>query len=261
MTAKEKLEEYGFIEVGDWHKTNSIKTKINYHLDENAKNQEDLNYAFVEGDKVFYIGVTTNTLLQRMNGYKNAKASEKDKYGKVEASTNKKVYQHILKRLNNKKKILIYALPELNLGDYEGLRISPVSGIEHSLIREFDNGELLNNRAVKPEKIKKVKSNFISEDGKEFEMELRKEYYHKGKIGFKKKSSQLLPNETGVLMNIHIINEMILTGTFTRSGDTLTVNGKKPLATWYQNNFKLNDKVLVTIKDKNNLELNKVNRN
>ncbi|RED42922.1 hypothetical protein DFQ10_107107 [Winogradskyella eximia] len=258
MTPKDKLEGYGFVNVGKWFKTTNEKKRIDYSLDDGAKNQEDLNYAFVEGDKVFYIGVTSNTLSKRMNGYKYGKASEKDKYGKVEASTNKKVYKRILDLLNKDKEVEIYILPELNLGEYKGLKVSSVSGIEHSLIKDFDNGDLLNNIATKTNKVKQGSSKYISEDGKEFEMTLSKEYYNKGKIGFKKRSEHLLPNDTGVLMNIIIKDEMILQGTFTWSGKTRSINGKKELIKWYSDNFKLDEKILVKILDSRNVELSKV---
>lgn len=261
MTPKEKLEEYSFRKVGNWLKTNSNKIKINYYLDDDAKNQEDLNYAFVEGDKVFYIGVTSNTLSIRMNGYKYGKASEKDKFGKVEASTNKKIYKRILDLLNKGKKVDIYILPELDLGEYKGLKVSSVSGIEHSLIKELDNGDLLNNIATKTNKVKQGSSKYISENGGEFEMTLSKEYYNKGKIGFKKRSEHLLPNDSGVLMNIIIKDEMILQGTFTRSGKTKYINGKKELIKWYSDNFKLDEKILVKILDSKNVELSQVQKN
>ncbi|MDX1279222.1 hypothetical protein [Oceanihabitans sediminis] len=259
MTPKQKLESYGFIKVGYWVKTNSAKTKIDHHLDENAKNQEDLNYAFVEGDNVFYIGVTTNTLFKRMNGYKYGKASKKDTYGKVEASTNKKVYKRILELRNEGTEVEIYILPELDLGEYKCLKVSSVSGIEHSLIKEFDNGDLLNKNVTNSkDKEEPVKSNYISDDGKEFEMPLKKEYYNKGKIGFRMKSSHLLPSTSGVEMIVVIEGEKKIKGTFTRSGKTKSFNGKKKLKKWYLDNFKLDEKVLVKILDCRILELSKI---
>jgi len=259
MTPKEKLKGYGFVYAGEWLKTTDKKKRLDYSLDDTTKNQEDLNYAFVEGDKVFYIGVTTKKLYKRMNGYKYGKTSEKDKYGKVEASTNKNVYKRILDLLNKNKKVEIYILPELDLGEYKCLKVSSVSGIEHSLIKEFDNGDLLNKNVTNSkDKEEPVKSNYISDDGKEFEMPLKKEYYNKGKIGFRKKSSHLLPSTSGVEMIVVIEGEKKIKGTFTRSGKTKSFNGKKELKKWYLDNFKLDEKVLVKILDCRTLKLSKI---
>lgn len=141
MTPKKRLEKYGFCKVGYWKIADRDKEQIKYHLDDEAKEYSDLNYALVKEDKVFYIGSTRGELSERM---KNLNSGKNDSAG----GTNKKLYEHILSKLSNNFNIEIYALTNSDFNNYNDLKVSLASGIEYSLIKEFDNGDLLNKWGV-----------------------------------------------------------------------------------------------------------------
>lgn len=247
-----KLLEYGFVPTGFWGLTYKQKTPLAFYIDEELALLSEVLYAFVANEQVIYIGITSNSLRERMKGYKYGKKSARDSE-KIEASTNKKLHKVILGKLKENKTIDIYVLHKPSLGEYMGLSISPISGIEHSLIKEFDEGQLLNDRGKKStRKVKKQKK-----DGNRFQMTLLKEYFNKGKIGFGKASIPFLPKQSSVPMVINLGKRTII-GTFTISGNTVSVNGKKDLKEWYASNCKLGDKVWVEIIDHKNIKLTKL---
>ena len=88
----QELLEIGFIKVGEWSLDNGFHHTITTRL-----NQRNLLYSFTCDSSLLYIGKTTDTLKSRMNGYKNAGASQK---------TNIRVKGKIIEILQNKNKTI-----------------------------------------------------------------------------------------------------------------------------------------------------------
>jgi hypothetical protein len=254
----DQLVPYGFEKVGFWYRTENEKVPLGFEISAENLEKTELIYAFTSADSVRYIGVAGNNLKERMNGYKYGKSTENLRNKKVEASTNKKLHKYIMDVLGQNHEVDIYILCVSNLGYYKGLKISPVNGIEHSLIKSFDNGNLLNDRGTKVNKKATVGSKKNDSNGQVFKMPLGKEYYLKGKIGFKKPSDSFLPSETRVEVEILDAESIrICQGVFTRSGKTLYVNGKQELKDWFKKNFNQGDEVTVTIINPKKIVLSK----
>ncbi len=120
----EKLENIGFIKVGEW------KINDNYfsHTIEEYLTEKKMIYSFVSENDVLYIGKTTDFLKNRMNGYKNPHISQK---------TNFRVKAKIVELLNNANEVSIYILidkTEFKFGDYI---LCLASGLEDVLIADI----------------------------------------------------------------------------------------------------------------------------
>jgi hypothetical protein len=255
-----QLTDYGFKPVGEWIWNNKKPGQITFNINEEALDKTELIYAFTIGDTVRYIGVTTTSLKKRMNGYKNAPEPKDGANKKGLPTTNIKLRKFIIQELKNKNIVKIQILCEQSLCLYQGLKISLVSGIEHSLIDAFNEGDLLNERGVKTtkEKNKSIIDKPYSNLG-EFNLSLGKEYYLKGKVAFPLACNSLLPQGSGVPVKIKLLGEdEPIDGTFTRSGTTLAINGKVGLQIWYKKNFSQGDKIGVRITDETHFELFRV---
>jgi len=116
------LEQYGFIEVGEWHLSNS---EIKPTLDKLAN--ERVVYAFVVDDEVKYVGICDSpktTLKKRMGSQRY----------------NKCMPNLIKKEKEAEKVVKIFALkPEES--EYKGLRVDLVRGLEYPLISQLNNPE------------------------------------------------------------------------------------------------------------------------
>jgi hypothetical protein len=88
------LLKLGFRHVGDF---SLREQEVQFSLTE-CKHEKGV-YAFLDNQKIVYVGVTKNTLYARMNGYKNPGPSQK---------TNKRIKPRIVQT----GKVQIYFLPE-----------------------------------------------------------------------------------------------------------------------------------------------------
>lgn len=129
-----RLSAIGFVKVGEWDfKDQAFKHTISDHL-----NQKNILYAFACGDEPLYIGKTTNTLRNRMTGYKNASSSQK---------TNVRVKDRILELLNSEKRVDIYVFLDDAKLNYKGYNLCLASALEDTLISQIQ--PKWNDRGIK----------------------------------------------------------------------------------------------------------------
>lgn len=242
------LLRIGFIKVGYWELDQN--SEIKFEIANEYLSTEHLLYAFECDERVKYIGITEVSLKNRMINYKNA-TEKKDTSG----STNKKVNKSIRDLLKLKKEVYIYILKNEAPCDYFGFSISLATGIEKSLISAFDDGNLWNSRGVKNTQTldKKVKSN-TGLKSNQIILKLGKEAL-KGWIIFKKEVDHLLPIESDDMDIFY--KEEVIQGYFTRSEPNIKTNGKKRLKEIFNTDFTLDDKILITILNPNEVVLEK----
>ena len=135
MKTIENLVEIGFFKVGYWYINNNDKLsfEINDILNLNINH---LLYSFESNSIVKYIGSTEQTLKERLNNYKNG-------YNKSSGSTNQKVYNKIIDTLKDGFTVNIWILKDKAPCTFKGYEISLATGIEKSLIKEFNLKENL----------------------------------------------------------------------------------------------------------------------
>ncbi len=119
----ENLINIGFVEAGEWLKTNN-KSGIDYIL-RKFNTETKILYAFISESKVYYIGKTDNSLHTRMNGYKNANGTQ---------TTNIRVQAELKKLLQDQKAVQIYVLVDNFKIMHFGVEIRLAAGLEDNLI-------------------------------------------------------------------------------------------------------------------------------
>lgn len=130
-----KLNNYGFVEVGEWKLAERLKSGIRFSL--NKFEDERVIYAFVVNDETKYIGIcekSTTTLKDRMGRYKSLEGGSK---GSGRKSTNERIAIEIKDCLNHGKAVKIFALKQGSLIQYKGLNVDLVKGLENPLIEEL----------------------------------------------------------------------------------------------------------------------------
>lgn len=258
----EKLKKIGFIEAGYWHMG---KMGLIFHLDDVMKIKNEVVYAFVSANDVYYVGKTDATLHGRMSNYKSGK--EENKSG----ITNKNVRSKINEILVLGGKVEIYVLSDIEL-NHEGFKVSLSSGIEPSLIKALDpnlrwnarhTGSNHKNKTSTPIIVDMPESTVvkpISKSTNTIICKLGKEYYSKGIFAFGSEvNNDLLPKEGDTIVSIRIQgSQNMLKGTYITSGNRRFVIGHSELADWYKNNFKHGDPVQVEIISKIKYGLSKI---
>ncbi len=115
------LLSLGFEFVGEWAlENNSLK----FHLSKCAS-ERNILYAFIVQGIVNYVGKSTMSLNQRMNGYRNPGPSQ---------TTNIRNHKLILDVLINKKRVEIFALVPKEEVFYKGFQINIAAGLEDNII-------------------------------------------------------------------------------------------------------------------------------
>ncbi len=120
-----ELNNYGFVEVGEWKLEESLKSGVAFELYNFQK--ERVVYAFVVDDEVKYIGVcdnTSTTLKDRMSRYQSQQG----------AGTNERIANKIKDCLKRGKAIKIFALKPESTLQYKGVNVDIVKGLENPLI-------------------------------------------------------------------------------------------------------------------------------
>ena len=211
----EDLKNIGFWYVGYWIKND--KDKLNYQINKEDLIKENLLYAFESDSIVRYIGITENTLKNRMSLYKSGHNE------KSSGSTNKKVYKQIKELLENKKDVNIYILKDVAPCTFGGYEISLATGIEKSLIKAFDfKKSLWNKRGVKNETPERPKNKINSKNVIVMEKDCINGIYIKkkasesnlkGKINLGKIPVESLPN-FGDIVNIYLDGEEVFQANF-----------------------------------------------
>ncbi|NLD98497.1 MAG: GIY-YIG nuclease family protein [Fibrobacter sp.] len=122
MNNLEKLKKIGFEHVGSW----SI---CDNKLDPNlicAQNEKNVLYCFVIGNKIKYIGKTTQELKKRLYSYINPGPTQH-----TNINNNKK----IVEELKVGKIIKILALTKTKPIMYKGIALNIAAGLEDNLIQ------------------------------------------------------------------------------------------------------------------------------
>ena len=120
-----RLTDIGFHKVGEWKLIDGVLT---LHIDDEFTCQNVL-YAFIYGQQVFYIGKTTQTLSKRMAGYLNPGVTQ---------STNIRNNCNLIKLLQYADMVDIYSLPDSGMLKYGQFNINLAAGLEDSLIRAIE---------------------------------------------------------------------------------------------------------------------------
>lgn len=258
MKTIKDLEKIGFQYAGKWFLPDN-SNKISFELINDVQLVEDVLYAFISNDIVKYVGITEKTLKARMINYKSGH-EENNSSG----STNKKVNQEIKRLLLKKIEVLIYCLKGFAPCDFFGYRISLSTGIEKSLIQNFDENNnmwnirgVANNSNLKNSSIIKTQKTTSLLLNNQTIVKVGKESINKGFILFKNDINQLLPIESEG-MDIHY-KDKILSGWFTRSQKNKKVNGYNELKLIMNSDFKFGEKILVTILNPNEIKIEKYN--
>lgn len=239
------LTDIEFKKVGSWTLTNNyFNHNITSHLAERG-----LLYSFVSNNIVLYIGKTTDTLKNRMNGYKNAAGSQR---------TNIRVKGKIIEFLNASKPVDIYILlDKVNL-TYKNYKISLASGLEDNLIAALKpEWNFRGNIRIKEQELPGENDSTIIEASlnienktKTVEITLGQEYWSKGFFNFSKTELPLLPDKpTKVTLLLGHNDDFLTVGHFhfaTRQNQP-RVRGNKGLKLWFQENYRQGEKIKIDI--------------
>ena len=127
------ISTYGFILVGQWINSATVKSGITYKL--TTLSSERAVYAFVVDSTPKYIGICekdTTTLKDRMGRYKNQQGG-----GGSSTSTNERVSINIKQMLDQGKIVEIYALNPSQKDIFVDLQVDLVKGLENPLVAIF----------------------------------------------------------------------------------------------------------------------------
>jgi hypothetical protein len=253
MKTIKDLEEIGFKKAGNWFLN---ENKISFNIKNELLPIEDVLYVFESEGVVKYIGITERSLRARMINYKSGHEENK-----TTGITNRLVNKNIKNLLINQNKVFIYILKGEALCDFFGYNISLSTGIEKSLIKSFDyNSNLWNSRGVKNQNSSKTNSTKLETKIKNISknqtiVNLGTEAYNKGFISFKNEIDHLLPLESEG-MDIHY-KDIKISGWFTRSYQNKKVNGYSELKEILNRDFNINDRILVTVLNPNEIKIEK----
>jgi hypothetical protein len=120
-----RLLNIGFKKTGYWYLENDC---IKFQLDI-MQNSKNILYAFICDGEVKYIGKSTRTLKQRMNGYQHPGPTQR---------TNILKNRNILNLLKEKKAVDIFVLPDNGLLHYGTFHVNLAAGLEDDLIRQIN---------------------------------------------------------------------------------------------------------------------------
>ena len=123
------LQEYGFIEVGQWRLKDSVKSGVTFKVDRYQNDR--VIYAFVVDGNPKYVGIcdkSTTTLKDRMSRYR----------GRVGGGTNERIASAIRGELERGSTVKILALRPHRSIQYRGLHIDLVKGLENPLLKAID---------------------------------------------------------------------------------------------------------------------------
>ena len=243
MKTIEDLEKIGFRNIGYWFIND--KDKLQFEIfNSNDLLISHLLYSFESNSIVKYIGITETSLKQRFGNYKSGSLS-------TSGSTNRNVYRKIYETITNGFKVNIWMLKENAPCNFKGFEISLATGIEKSLIREFDLKEnLWNSRGTKngliinKKQSKIIDTDTIMEKDKT-QLKLGIEA-RKGWLIFKNDVNDILPEES-THMEIFYKDLVIKGCRFTRSQNNKKINGGYELKRIFETDFKELENVKVTI--------------
>ncbi len=240
-----RLTDLGFREVGEWHLSEG---KFDYNLRMHS-DKKGLLYSFISKKEIFYIGKTTDTLKNRMNGYKNASGSQR---------TNIRVRAEIIKLLTSQQKVSIHILLDNANLSYQNLRVSLAAGLEDNLIDFIKpTWNYRGHNRIKEQELPPENKNIVIEnlqpvlgEGKTVIIRLEKTYWLNGFFNFSKSDIKRLPKKAiNVILLLGSSDEFLIPGRFlfaTKNGQP-RVLGNKALKVWFQDNFRQGAEIRVDI--------------
>jgi len=246
----EDLLTIGFENVGEWKLNHN--NRIYFDIEPEYLDLEHLLYAFECDSIVKYIGITENTLKNRMDLYKSG-------HNESAGQTNKNVYKKIKNLLELKKIVRIYILKKEANCDFFGYKISLATGIEKSLIKAFDiNNNLWNSRGTN---IKSKKENFQKNIIKDNDCKNRYDlikvatisHLKYGIINLGEVPKEYLPN-FGEIVNVYL-GEIVFQANFIngnqQDGNNPRINSVT-IGRWLdENNINVDDKFYIKICNNN----------
>ena len=253
MKTQEKLLGLNFINIGNWKVSNDllspqISSEFSYEID--VPNSLYIFYNNEE-DKILYVGKTTQTLKKRLYQYTRGNGK----------STNQKVNKNIKKTLAKSNSISIWVLNDNYPFSWGPYNINLAAGLEDSII-EMENPPW-NGKISETEENEKLV--LISEDD---DVELNKPYIFLtmqrtyltiGSINVPSRLSDFLgkhdeeiqiffekkPNDSIKLK----INRNAV------KNHAVRINPNKVILDYFQNHYKLGDKVKIEITNKNQINI------
>ncbi len=245
LSKMQRLTDIGFKKVGNW----TLKNGSFNHTIVNHLKSKDLLYSFICEKAVLYIGKTTDTLKNRMNGYKNASGTQK---------TNIRVKRKIIELLEASKSVEIYILLEDINFTYKNYKLSLASGLEDNLIASikpewnFIGNNRIKEQAIPSEDEKVILENTIDPQVaiKTCEFKLGETYFKNGYFNFPSKEKDFLPTKaTEVIIILGKNSEFITNGNFcfANKQKQLRVFGKEALKQWFHDNYEIGALVRIDI--------------
>jgi hypothetical protein len=275
----EVLLNLGFVDIGRWVPSGDY---IAHQLDgENASANEALLdarnalYAFVEGDRVLYIGKTARSIRKRYRGYCRPGMRQ---------ATNKRCHGNIKAALSQGTEIRIFAFAPITHLRYADFEINLAAGLEDSLIREFDppwNGkddkgrqpisEDAEREEAEEAEVEKPDAASASDILPEpqasspapvpFSVALGPTYFNKGFLNPGVDASRHLGNDAEpVRVLLGDANNVVVSKinrTANSSGAVRVVGGNSQIARWFQDNFHEGDTVQGRVIDRHTILLSR----
>lgn len=247
MSDIREIESLKFIKIGYWE---SVNNEISFKCeDENFLKINNVVYAFVDKneERIKYIGKTTVSLEKRFYGYIKGHGQ----------STNKKNKNNILKSLQNKKPIDIYALFDQYPFNWGKFNINLAAGLEDSLIAEFYPDWNGGRTETETREISDLKNLRMNHSQNIFTIKLGETYFNYGYINPGVKYSHLLGHD-GEQLTIKHQNNVITTCNINRTANgsprLVRLHGGRPLVEFYHlRNFSLGQIIQIEILDKNTI--------
>jgi hypothetical protein len=253
-----ELLNIGFIKIGQWVLSDGV---IKVDITSNSK-EKNLLYCFVLDNKIKYIGKTTRTISERLNGYLNPNESQR---------TNVRINQKIHKVLKKGVNIDIYIFSHNGLLKYGNFEINLAAGLEDSLIKELQpkwnkNGKtedsFKKDKVITPKSKREtlIINNKITPDRK-FNIIIGQAYYYQGFFNVGVKNSSFF-GEHGERIRIQLGNNSnsITIGKINRTANnngTPRIMAGGEYKNWIQKNFRLGDIFKVEIISPGIIQLSK----
>jgi hypothetical protein len=121
MSALDALRTVGFVAAGEWVLEGAVLT-LRLHTLAAAS---DILYAFLDGDAVLYIGVSTRTLGQRMRGYARPGPTQR---------TNLANHARLTALLSHGHAVSIWVFAPTEVVTYRVIALNIAAGLEGPLI-------------------------------------------------------------------------------------------------------------------------------
>ncbi len=257
----EGLISIGFKDFACWRQEGEcLAYAVDGAADKAREDAPNALYAFVEGEKVLYIGKTTRGLKRRFRTYCKPGASQ---------STNKKCNKNIRDALAENRNIRIFLFVPVEHLQYGDFPINLAAGLEDSLIREFKpewNGSrggqyISETEAAEKETEEEAITPVVLEQKERvrFQITLKDTYFNQGIINPGKSMDSFL-GEDGEVIIVYLGDENSaiqskINKTANPSGSVRIVGENRKIASWFQSNFAIGDTVNAEILDKHHILL------